>query len=199
MIIHGASVDDAVTLLSNGETIDDSITCTEALLANERQDAYQKGKTDGEQIGYEKAHHEVAAYFELLQRIIEKILEQKHNLCERLKPELIEFSLTVCERVIRQELSQPEKLAKMIDSLLAGAAVSLQGDLVKIVLAPDDLVLLEKHLNKIQYDKREIKALRFVSDPLMRRGDCRIETKAGLLNCSISRELEDLRTKVLQR
>lgn len=168
------------------------------LVTIERIEAYQKGKEEGERQGYEKAQKELEAFVNLLQTMAAKILEQKKSLLEHLKPEIIEFSLAICERVIRQELAQPEKLARMIDSLLATATASLQGDLVKIILSPDDLILLENHLTKIQYDKHEIKGIRFNPDPTIRRGDCRIEAKTGLLNCTISRELEDLRSKVLR-
>lgn len=179
-------------------TLLDEKESTEELLAAERLESYQKGKEEGERLGYDKAIKEMGAYLAMLQTIASKLLEQKKHLLDHLKPELVEFSLVVCEKVIRQELSQPERLAKMIDSHLATATPFLQGDLVKIILAPDDLIVLEDYLGKIQYDKREIKSLRFVPDSSIRRGDCRIETKTGLLNCSISRQLEDLRSKVLR-
>jgi len=170
----------------------------ESLLNIERQEAYLKGSEEGEKNGYLKAQKEALTYISLLQKVTAMILEQKKRLLEHLRPEIVEFSLAVCERILRQELSQPEKLVRMIDSLLSSATGTLQGDVVKILLSPDDLILIEKHLNQIHYDKREIKSVRFIADPLIRRGDCRIETKTGLLNCTLSRELEDLRSKVLR-
>ncbi len=169
----------------------------EEALALARREAYQKGKEEGEKIGYDRAMLEQEFLMVLLQKVTHKFIEQKSRFLEALKPEIIEFSLSVCEKVIRQELLQPDKLAKMIDSLLAAATPFLQGELVKIILSPDDLVSLEKYIGKIQYDQKEIKGVRFAPDPQVKRGDCRIETKQALLNCTISRELEDLKTKVL--
>lgn len=168
-------------------------------LSDEKSDVFEQGRKAGEKAGYEKAQSELGALFSLLQTISHKILEHKARLLDQLKPDLFDFSITLCERVIRQELSQPEKFAKLIDSLLTATIPSLQGELIKVYLAPDDLVNLEDHLGKIQYDKKEIKGIRFLSDPLMRRGDCRLETKTALLNYSISRELEGLRSKILQQ
>ncbi len=165
----------------------------------EDQSAYQKGLKKGEEEGYDRAKKEFAAFYTLLQSLADKILEHKKHLFQQLKPEIIDFAITLCERVIRQELSQPEKLVRLIDSLLTAATTSINGDMVKIILSPEDLVLIETHRSKIQYDKREIKGLRFVPDPAVRRGDYRIETKRGILNCSIARELEDLRSKVLRQ
>lgn len=165
----------------------------------EDQSAYKKGQKKGENEGYDRAKKEFAAFYTLLQSLADKILEQKKRLLQQLKPEIIDFAITLCERVIRQELSQPEKLVRLIDTLLTAATTSINGDMVKIILSPEDLVLIESHRNKIQYDKREIKGLRFVPDSAVKRGDYRIETKRGILNCSIARELEDLRSKVLRQ
>lgn len=160
--------------------------------------AFQKGKAVGEKEGYERALKEFAAFFSLIGSLTDKLLEHKKRLLQQLKPEIIDFAITVCERVIRQELTQPEKLAKMIDSLLSAGVSGLEGDMVTIRLASEDLITIESHLTKINYDKREIKGVRFVPDTSLRRGDFRIETRRGLINCSISRELEDLRSKVLR-
>ena len=165
----------------------------------EDRSAYQQGQKKGEDEGYDRAKKEFGAFYTLLQSLADKILEQKKLLLKQLKPEIIDFAITLCERVIRQELSQPEKLVRLIDSLLTSATTSINGDMVKIILSPEDLVLIESHRNKIQYDKREIKGLRFVPDSSVKRGDYRIETKRGILNCSIARELEDLRSKVLKQ
>ncbi len=165
----------------------------------EDQSSYKKGQKKGEDEGYDRAKKEFAAFYTLLQSLADKILEQKKRLLQQLKPEIIDFAITLCERVIRQELSQPEKLVRLIDTLLTAATTSINGDMVKIILSPEDLVLIESHRNKIQYDKREIKGLRFVPDSAVKRGDYRIETKRGILNCSIARELEDLRSKVLRQ
>lgn len=159
--------------------------------------AYERGKREGEQIGYARARSEDAAYLEILQTLTQKVLEEKDHLFDHLKPQLLEFSLTLCERVMRQELAHPDKLAHLLDDLLTHAAPTLQGALVHIHLAPEDLDMLHAHLETIHYDKREIKGLRFVPDAALRRGDIRIETATHLLNCALTRELEDLRDNVL--
>ncbi len=167
------------------------------LLNEEKQKACQRGREEGEKIGYAKAKEEMEAFLQLLQTITEKMLEEKKRLFDELKPDIIEFALTVAERVIRIELSQPEKLAKLIESFLTHSA--FQGETLKVILAPEDLVMLESHLQKISYDNKEIKGLRFASDSFLRRADVRIETKTAILNFALSREMEDIRSKVLRK
>jgi flagellar biosynthesis/type III secretory pathway protein FliH len=160
--------------------------------------AFQRGVEKGEKIGYERALNETRGLLDLLQTLTQKLLEQKKRLLDRLKPEIIEFAMTLCERIIRKELSQPEAMVKLINALLNGCAPQFRNERVQIILAPEDLAMLEGHLTQIQYDKREITGIFFRADPLIKRGDCRIETQRGLLNYTISRELADLQAKVLQ-
>ncbi len=199
-------------MIIRGEKIDDTaiLTPTRELLFAEKNEqgldfikeecckSFQKGQERGERVGYERALNETTALLGLLQTMTDKLLEQKKHLLEQLKPEVIECAIAICERVIRKELSQPEVLVQLINSLLAISTQHLQHDTIQIVLAPDDLMILENHLNQIQYDRREINGIRFTQDSLMKRGDCRIETKSGLLNHDISRELFELQSKVLQ-
>lgn len=172
---------------------------TKDLFEEEWTQAFQKGEEKGERSGFEKAKKEMAPFLNLLQAIAGRLLEQKGRLLDQLKPEIIEFAIAICERIIRKELSQPESLVRLIQSLLGNASSALQQDILHIHLAPDDLIMLEEQLNHIHYDRQQIKGIRFAADPLMRRGDCRIESKTSLLNHDISRELLDLQSKLLQR
>lgn len=168
------------------------------LLHEESEKARKRGFEEGEKNGYNKAKEEEGAYLKLLQTIAEKFLEQKSGLLEQLKPEIIEMAIACAERIIRVELSQREKLVKLIDSFLQVHISSFQGEVVKICLHPDDFVLIEASLSNLKYDKKEIKGVRFGSDKDLIRGDFRIETKTALLNFNISRELDDLRSKILR-
>jgi len=198
-IIRGETVHQVALLTPAGDLLHSKEEEFVDLVEEECRKAFQKGQEKGEKIGYYKALEESKVFLDLLQTMTRKILEQKNRLFDQLKPEIIEFALSVCERVIRKELTQPQALVRLINSLLTSIAPSLKHDTIQIVLSPDDFVMLEKSFNQIHYDKREIEGVRFVSDPLMRRGNCRIETKSGLLNYDISRELADLQAKVMQR
>lgn len=166
------------------------------LLREEREKAFARGQEEGEKRGYAKGKEEMEAFLQLLQTISEKLLEEKKALFHHLKPQIIEFSILLAERVMRIELSQPEKLAKLIETLLSH--IAFQGEVVKIFLACEDLVMMEEKFARLNYDKKEIKGLRFASDTMQKRGDVRIETKSAILNFSLARELEDLRSKVLR-
>jgi flagellar assembly protein FliH len=201
-VIKNESPYGVVKCLPRGETMvatqeDESLKFSE-LIDQERLKAYQMGKTEGEKIGYEKARDENSAFLLLFQKIVDKIIEEKKRLLEDLKPEVIDFAISCAERVIRIELSEPEKFVKLIDSFLMFTSPTFSGEVVKIILSPEDLVMIEGHLSKVSYDKKEIKGVRFIADPKLKTADFKIETKSGLLNFMVNRELEDLRSKILK-
>jgi len=169
-----------------------------SFIEEECRKAFQKGVEFGEKIGYEKYAQENKPLLELLPALSRKFFEQKNKLLEHLKPEIVEFCIHVCERIIRKELSQPETLAALINSLLKVCMPQLSHEKIDIILAPEDLVMLENHLSQIYFNKREIEGIGFRADPLIKRGDCRIEAKSGLMNYSIARELAGLQAKVVQ-
>ena len=199
-IIRGEPITEIATLTATKELrFSERCADNSFFLEDERAKAYHKGQDAGEKIGYAKALYETKGLLDLLQTLTRKLLEQKKRLLDQLKPEIIEFSIAVCEKVIRKELSQPETLVRLINSLLSVRDPNFQHEHLKIILAPEDLLLLEKYLTQISYDKREIEGVSFWEDSLIRRGDCRIEGQTGLLNYSIARELSDLSAKVLLR
>jgi flagellar biosynthesis/type III secretory pathway protein FliH len=199
-IIRGAQITEMATLTPTGElNFSESSGSHDALLKEECHKAFCEGQQIGERIGYERAMEEMKALANVLHSLAVRLFEQRAYLLDKLKPEIIEFALAVCERVIRKELSQPEVLVRLINSLLSVSAVKSGREMLQIVLSPDDLAMLEDYLDQIAYDQKKIEGINLKADPLVSPGDCRIEWETGLLNHSIVRELADLNTKILQR
>lgn len=197
-IIRGAKIEDTVIFTSKGELIshEERGAITE-LFEEEINRSFKNGFEKGESIGYEKGLAEGKVLLNLLQKMADKLLEQKEKLLDQLKPEMIEFSLKVCERIIRRELSQPESLAKLISSLLSTLDGGVKSGTIDIFLSSEDVALLQNHHDQINL--KGALGFRLIADPLVRRGDVRIENKMGLLNYDISRELAELQMKILQK
>jgi len=144
---------------------------------------------EGKKIGYTQAKKEFCSDFSLITSLSQRLLEEQKRLMDRLKPEMIELTLAIAEKIIRQELSHPEKLMRMIDSLLTATMITFQEEKIVIFVSPQDYMRLKEQ--KVEG------TLLFVSDSLLQQGDCRIETKSKLINSMVARELEDLKTNVL--
>ncbi len=135
---------------------------------------------------------ELKGLISMIQSMAFHLFEHKKGLLNLLKPEIIELSLTICEKVVRQELSAPSALAKLIDTYINAAINETSGEEVKVYLSCEDLVLLEKEI--VTYGESRVA---FLPDGKLERGDVRIETPSALLSGTIARELEDLRARLL--
>lgn len=148
-----------------------------------------KGRDEGERRGYAKAVEELRRFTTLLHTIADKLIEQKKAMLNQLKPEVIDFSLEIAEKVIRKELSDPKAHEKLINSLLNQAIKTFSGESLTVYLASDDLVMFQERC-PLQGGN-----INYAEDAMLQCGDCRIEAKSGVLTAHISRELEDLRAK----
>ncbi len=191
MIIRGEKVSEQATLTPGRLLEWESATISSpSWFEEERLQAFEKGKRLGEEKGYAQAVQEMHSSMRLLQTLANKLLDHKEKLLDQLKPEVIQFSLAVCERAIRKELSQPEVFVKWLNTLLSYVINRGDEEKISLFLAPGDLRLVEKFMESKSY-------LSLREDPLMRHGDCRIETPTKMVRWSIERELEDLESKVL--
>lgn len=129
----------------------------------------------------------------LLQKVTEQLLVYKKQLLQQVKPQLIDLAILLCEKVIRQQLSNPQALAKMIDSVLLAEMGSIDDEKVFVVLCPEDLILLKESHNLFDFGKK----IQFISDPQLNRSDVRIETKDTMINATIIRQLQTLRSKMI--
>jgi flagellar assembly protein FliH len=198
MIIRGERIIERATLTSSREIeYASSYDLTPSWFEQERLEAFEKGKEEGEEKGYLKAIAEMESCLKLLQTLSVKLLEHKHQLIDQLKPEVIQFAINLCERMIRRELSHPENFIRWIHYLFSYLANQTDQETIHLILAPEDLVILQTQLSQVLTDHSALKAITLRSDPLMRRGDCRIETPTKMLNWSIHRELEDLQAKII--
>lgn len=166
------------------------------ILQEERERSFQLGLKKGEALGYEKARNELSLAFHTVHKMGEMLHEQKTQLLNQMKPEVIEFALSVCEQVLRKELSQTETFIKYLQSLLTTMHISSVDGIFHVFLAPEDLIMLDPFFSEIESILNPIKDIRFLPDSTLTRGDCRIESKTGLLNSSIAREIENLRLHI---
>lgn len=183
--------------------------CREAEIAGYRRglkeghlQGYEAGKSEGFDFGYQQGvkvvHEELKESVELLNSISGGFQINKLEMFESAKPELIKFSLAICEKLLRNELSDPITFVAVIEKLFQQAKSILIDVPVDIVLAPEDLKLLQSNISTTGYTIEEINKANFVSDASMERGNCRIETSLGLINFDIRRLLQELEIKALE-
>lgn len=167
-----------------------------------QQQGYEAGKSEGLDMGikqgYEIARSSLRSTIALLNNIVDAFKINQEEIYEQIKPEIIKFALSCCETLLRKELSNPKNFAAQIETLLTLGKPILKEVSVDIILAPEDLSMLEQSINDIAYEKEDFKSLNFVADKSIERGNCRLESSLGLVNFDINRLLSDLEKHVLE-
>ena len=171
------------------------------LLEGQKQ-GYDIGREEGLETGFregmDKTRQELQKLLQLVNSVAMGLAVKQEGIFEQIKPEIITFILTICEHVLRRTLSDSKIFIGLIERLLVETKLILKDGNVKVVLSPDDLMMLDHYLKSIVYDKEEISKLQFVSDKNIENGNCRIETSLGLINFDIKRIMGDLEKKVLE-
>lgn len=181
MIIKNAIIDKEVYLTATRELIEEQRDETfQTLFAEEYRKAKELGKQEGEVIGYKRAEAELGTLLVLVQRLSQKLLEQKTRLFEQLKPDMDALVLLIAEKIIREQLKDPDLLNRRVEALLDQAISAFTGEPLKVFVAPQDLGVIQ------------IEGVTFLADSTLCPGDCRIEARSGMINGQISRLLEDM-------
>jgi flagellar assembly protein FliH len=174
------------------------------------QEGEQKGKEEGLAEGHERGieegrnsiKEELVDAVKQVQELSERIKEKQQSLCEEAKSELVEFSMAVCEKLIRQRLGEADSLKKVLERVVQQAIPIIKQCPVEIFLSEHDLkVLGDAGLKESIIEGvagGEATTVRFLSDESMRSGDCRLETSLGLVNFDIRRILGELEKRVLE-
>ncbi len=175
-------------------------------LSRGESDGLARGKEEGDATGYERGleagREKVAEEFNesirLFSRATELLGEERENLVEQSRVELIHFCMAVCRSILQRELSDPQAMEQMIGRLIDEARPLAKKGEVEIFLSKEDKDSVDERLSSLTLDEEVRERLTLVVDTQLFRGDCRVETEMGLLNFSIERQLEEVEKKVLE-
>jgi flagellar assembly protein FliH len=162
------------------------------------EEGQKKGYDEGFAAGEEKVREELEEQISLLLKASGLMKEKQLSFYEDIRPEIISFATAVSECVLRKELSNESRFLETIKELLSQARPVIKDNSVDVVLNIEDHKLLEKHFDKLKESKYDAESLNFISEPSMKKGDCKIESRIGLLNFDIKRILDDLERRALE-
>ena len=166
----------------------------------------EKGREAGETTGYEKGLEEgKASVVEQLQETIDLLQTGASELNERQKmlfdeatPELVRFSLKVCERVLRSHLEETGAFVDLLKNIFSSARPVMKEVPCDLYLSQEDYDQVHTAFNDFGIDSGEAKSVSLLSDEKLKRGDVKLETPLGLVNFDIERLLKDLEKKTLE-
>ncbi len=108
------------------------------------------------------------------------------------KQEMIQLVTAICEKILCNELKDPQVLAALVEALIEKIK-PLSKDLpIDVTLSKQHYVLLESRLDEITGIGVNCNKVHFHADPMMAESCCTIKTPIGIIGFDISRELENI-------
>jgi len=184
---HVVSVEDVKKKPEAFLTVED----IDALQKQAQQEGYtagfEQGKTAGHKAGLEAAQNDVSQRLAYLGQILTTLNAPLENLDVEIENDLVSLVTSVARQVIRRELkTEPEHVIGAVRAALAVLPVNDRK--ITIILHPQDTELVQKGLSLDEDDAK----WRWVDDPTMHRGGCRIETANTLIDASVEARLESV-------
>tara|TARA_R110002111_G_scaffold146583_2_gene213347 strand:+ start:617 stop:1309 length:693 start_codon:yes stop_codon:yes gene_type:complete len=184
---HVVSVEDVKKKPDVFLTVED----IDALQKQAQQEGYnagfKQGQGAGHKAGLDAAQNEVNQNLTYLRQILTTLNTPLENLDAEIENDLVSLVTSVARQVIRRELkTEPEHVIGAVRAALA--VLPINDRKVTIILHPQDTELVQKGLSLDEEDDK----WRWVDDPTMHRGGCRIETANTLIDASVEARLESV-------
>jgi flagellar assembly protein FliH len=150
------------------------------------EQAYHEGYEQGQKDGYEFGKRSMAIVKEHLEKLFGELQDTPETIVHEYRDWLIEMCLTISRHIVRRELSVDNtQLAERIDTLLREAAAE---HTLTVNVHPDDLRLLEEHLDLKDLAERSGRTFTLRSDSRIERGGCRLDSEIQVLDATIEKQ-----------
>jgi flagellar biosynthesis/type III secretory pathway protein FliH len=153
-----------------------------------------QGKNEAEKDSKDRFDHAIRD----AEQIAQKIREECQGIYDKIRPEIISFSIEIAEAIVRRELSDKDRMKKLIEELLLQAKPIVTDEPIEVFLSEKDFKNLENSLETIKAPHIGSGKIHFTPKGNLSPGDLQIESSLGLLRFDVKRQLADLEAKVLE-
>ena len=144
------------------------------------QASYDEGYTKGHADGCNALEQQCVQQLMSVMASINKTADLLDD--SQLEQEVLRLSVDIARLVIKREASID---AHVLENIVKAGIEQLQGaasGVTRVFLNPEDASFLRQHM---QIDSSDTSGQRIVDDPVLAKGDCRIESGASIVNAGI--------------
>lgn len=152
------------------------------------REGLRSAMTKVDEICTEKVGQQMKTLAPAIEQVVRKIDEAKHSWITHWETRAVELAGAIAARVVRRELTQqPEITADLIREALELAAGSAN---IRLLLHPDDHATLGTNVQQIISATGKIGDTEVVADESIAPGGCRVETRFGVIDQSVSAQID---------
>ena len=146
--------------------------------------------TENSLLEEEALSHELLSLVQVFRKLSIHLLSEIEKVSQKIKPDLLEIAVLVCEKFLYRKLACTEELALLISAALKHHLATCAHSSIKIGLHPEDLSNLSQWL--MLNDVPLLKNIEFIADPLCKKASYKMELPFGILRQDIGEELSHL-------
>ena len=190
-----AAKEEAEALLAEAGTKADAILAdAEGQAAGIRENAMNEGREEGFQQGTAEAMANLENEKQLLQDEREQMHQEYLAKEEEMERSLVDVISRVLEKVFRVEFgADREVIFHLIDQAMSHTEGSNE---LQIRANEENAAYIRERLDTFKSRLGDDVQLDLITDPLMRDGECLIETDGGMFDCGFDTELKNLMNKI---
>ncbi len=152
--------------------------------------SFEEGKKEGLESGLTQGLVKAEVVVKKFEKAIKNAIEQRHQLLEESKQEILELVLQISRKVTFDAIEvDPESTLKMISGVIDSL---LDRSKIKILVNPDHLPIIEQNIDTYLKGSTIIKELTVVADARIRYGGCFIETPNGDIDARLESQFDVL-------
>jgi flagellar assembly protein FliH len=150
-----------------------------------RKESYQRGFSEGRNIGHEQALAEIQPVMDRLSRSLADLATVRSRVRKTAESDLLKLAIAVARRVIHRELTLDPS---SIEGLIRVALEKLESrELCRVRVHPDQEPVIRSLLARFSAAPVEL-----IPDPTLQCGDVLFETAHGTLDGSIEAQLQEI-------
>ncbi|MDX1962536.1 MAG: FliH/SctL family protein [Pirellulales bacterium] len=160
----------------------------ELLKSRAQTEGQNAARVAAEKILDEKISHKLEHLLPALRQVIAELADEKQSWLRHWEATAVTLAAKIAEKLLRAELTQqPDLPVKLVREALDMATGATQ---IRILLNPQDHAALGPQISQITGEFRRIAQAEIVPDPAISAGGCRILTQHGMIDQTISAQLE---------
>jgi len=153
--------------------------------------AYKEGLEKGLAAGKKQGIDEIKASVDSINKVADFISEPLAELDDKVVDELSQLAIIIAKQLLRRELSaDPGQVIAVVRAALD--ALPLNSQNIRIHLNPQDISLIEEI-----YHKDEMAGFKYIENPSITRGGCKLETDVSVIDATIESQVAAISAEML--
>lgn len=150
------------------------------------REAATRGRQEAEQFAQARLEQEIQPWLQRMAQTIEDLLHTKRRFIEDSEEQVVRLSVAIARRILYREIQvDPEALLGLLRAAIGKSELR---EVHRVLLHPLDRQALGPHLQRMDLPAR----VEVIADNTLERGAVIIESATGLLDASVSTQLDEV-------